>query len=221
MRKLHLAIALSMVVLLALGTMAIARRGQIEGTFNIISIMKTYDTYKVQCTRAECREEGKCLGTIDACTTLTLCGLQFDVDGSEYWVYEWPIDPKTGEDFEDPDDALDYIRDNNIPPLGWSVDSGYYQKASLSKYTEYGRVRYHLLVYVKNDTRTPSTLDNATLCLGVVGNYDDGTYVGADYEQVADVYGPDAGLIEVVLPVPENEDIGQNVILCPWIPCDL
>jgi hypothetical protein len=44
-------------------------------------------------------------------------------------------------------------------------------------------------------------------------------YVGADYEQVADVYGPDAGLVEVVLPVPENEDIGQNVILCPWMPC--
>jgi hypothetical protein len=177
--------------------------------------MKTYDTYKVQCTRAECREEGKCLGTIDACTTLTLCGLQFDVDGSEYWVYEWP------EDIDDPKKALDYIRDNNIPPLGWSVDSGEYKKASLSKYTEYGRVRYHLLVYVKNDTRTPSTLDNATLCLGVQGQYNDGIYVGADYEQVADVYGPDAGLIEVVMPVPENEDIGQNVILCPWIPCDL
>jgi hypothetical protein len=27
-------------------------------------------------------------------------------------------------------------------------------------------------------------------------------------------------LVEVVLPVPENEDIGQNVILCP-IECDM
>jgi hypothetical protein len=45
-------------------------------------------------------------------------------------------------------------------------------------------------------------------------------YVGADYEQVDDVYGPDPQLVEVVLPVPENEDIGQNVILCP-IECDM
>jgi hypothetical protein len=204
-----------MVALLALGSIAIARRGVVdpEGTFNIISIMKTYDTYKVQCTRTECREEGKCLGTIDACTTLTLCGIQFSVDNSEYWVYEWP------EGIDDPKAALKHIQDNDIDPIGWAVDSGPYQTASLSKDTDYGRVRYHLLVYVKNDTRTPSTLDNATLCLEAQGDYNDGMYVGADYEQVADVYGPDAGLVEVVLPVPENEDIGQNVILCPWMPC--
>jgi hypothetical protein len=150
---------------------------------------------------------------------LTLCGIQFSVDSSEYWVYEWPIDPKTGEDFVDPQKALKHIQDNDIEPIGWSFDTDYYQKASLSKWTEYGRVKYHLLVYVKNDTRTPSTLNNATLCLGAQGDYDGYTYVGADYEQVADVYGPDAGLVEVVLPVPENEDIGQNVILCPWMPC--
>jgi hypothetical protein len=217
MKKLHLAIVLSMVALLALGSIAIARRGVVdpEGTFNIISIMKTYDTYKVQCTRAECREEGKCLGTIDACTTLTLCGLQFDNDvedkyNSEYWVYEWP------EDIDDPQDALDYIRDNDIPAIGWSVDSGEYQKASLSKYTEYGRVRYHLLVYVKNNTRTPSQLMDATLCLGAQGQYNDGMYVGGDYEQVNDVYAPaDLPTTKVVMPVKDNEDIGQNVILCP------
>jgi hypothetical protein len=175
-----------MVALLALGSIAIARRGIIaEGTFNIISIMKTYDLYKVQCTRAECREEGKCLGTIDACTTLTLCGIQFSVDNSEYWVYEWP------EGIDDPQDALEYIQANNIAPIGWSVDSTGYQKASLTKDTSYGRVRYHLLVYVKNDTRTPSTLNDATLCLGAQGYYNDGMYVGADYEQVDDVYGPD------------------------------
>jgi hypothetical protein len=206
-----------MVALLALGSIAIARRGVIapEGTFNIISIMKTYDTYKVQCTRAECREEGKCLGTIDpVCTTLTLCGIQFSVDNSEYWVYEWP------EGIDDPKAALEYIKDNDIPAIGWSIDSGEYRKASLSKWTEYGRVSYHLLVYVKNNTRTPSTLNDATLCLGAQGYYNDGMYVGADYEQVDDVYGPDPQLVEVVLPVPENEDIGQNVILCP-IECDM
>jgi hypothetical protein len=180
--------------------------------------MKTYDLYKVQCTRAECREEGKCLGTIDACTTSTLCGIQFDVDGSEYWVYEWPIDPGTGEDFVDPKKALKYIQDNDIEPIGWSVNSGEYQKASWTKDTEYGRVRYHLLVYVKNDTRTPSSLINATICLGAQGQYNDGTCVGADYEQVDDVYGGEA-VTEVVLPEPTNEDIGQNVILCP-IECE-
>jgi hypothetical protein len=218
MRNLYLVIVLSTAALLALGSIAIAQRGGVpgtEGAFNIIEITKTYDVYKVQCTTAQCREEGKCLGTLGdwTCTSLTLCGLQFDVDGSEYWVYEWP-----DEDIDDRDEAMEYIRDNNIQPIGYSVNSGEYKQASLTKAAEYGRVRYHLLVYVKNDTRTPSHLINATLCMATEATHNDIHYVGADYEQVADVYGGEI-VTEVILPVPTNEDIGQNVILCP-IECE-
>jgi hypothetical protein len=57
-------------------------------------------------------------------------------------------------------------------------------------------------------------LINATLCLATEATDNDIYYVGADYEQVADVYGGEP-LTEVILPEPTNEDIGQNVILCP------
>jgi hypothetical protein len=57
-------------------------------------------------------------------------------------------------------------------------------------------------------------LVNATLCLATEVTHNDIRYVGADYEQVADVYGGEA-LEEVILPEPTNKDVGQNVILCP------
>jgi hypothetical protein len=207
MKKLHLAIALSMVAVLAIGSIAVARK-QIgaDAIFSNISITKTYDIYGVLCTSGPCQEEGKCLGTMDACTCLTLCGLQFDVANTEYWVYNWP------EGIDDPAD----VRADSANLLGWSVN-GERVVSCICQATDYGRVKYHLLVYAKNNGRTPSQLINATLCLAAETTTNDRYYVGADYEQVADVYGGEA-LLEVILPEPTNEDVGENVILCPMCP---
>jgi hypothetical protein len=209
MRKLYLVIVLSMVALLAVGAIAIERNHiRPEGTFNLIEITKTYDLYGVLCTSGPCQEEGKCLGTIGdwTRTCLTLCGLKFDVGNTEYWVYNVP-------EGVEPEDA---IKDPNNE-IGKSVN-GVYEESCLTKGTDYGRVRYHLAVYAKNDARTPSKLIDATLCLATEVTHNDAHYVGSDCEQVAEVYGGEP-VTEVVLPEPTNKDIGQNVILCP-IECD-
>jgi hypothetical protein len=54
--------------------------------FEYIEIMKTYDLYRVICDTDQCCQQGKCLGTVDATTCLSLCGLQFDKPNTEYWV---------------------------------------------------------------------------------------------------------------------------------------
>jgi hypothetical protein len=206
MRKLNLAIALTIVALLALGSVAIARKGiSPKGVFSYIEITKTYDIYGVECTSGPCQEEGKCLGTMDAGTVLTICGLQFDIANTEYKIYEWC----------DEDEDADWVVEN-CPEI---------TQGCLDQDTDYGRVRYHLLIHAKNPGRTPSKLVNATLCLGAIsvdGSATDdpciATHVGSDYEQVADVYGGEA-LTEVILPEPTNKDVGQNVILCP-ITCE-
>jgi hypothetical protein len=66
-------------------------------------------------------------------------------------------------------------------------------------------------------TRAPSLLTSLTLCLAAQS----GAYIGSDYEQLheAELGGP---VDTVVLPdlQGQDEDIGQNVILCPMYGCE-
>jgi hypothetical protein len=202
MRQLHLIIALSMVAFLAVGTIAIGRGIRPEGNFSYIEITKTYDIYGIPYTSKPCQEKGKCLGTIDASACLTLCGIQFDIADTEYWVFNVPEGVEPFDAIYDPANLL-----------GWSF-FGDTQVACISKDSLYGRVRYHLLIYAKNYSRTPSKLVDATLCLAVETTVKDIDYVGADYQQVDEVYGGEAKT-EIILPAPDNEEIGENVILCP------
>jgi hypothetical protein len=200
-----------MAIMLTASVFAVARIGRFSNgnagitptaiVYKYVEIMKTYDLYRVICDSDPCCEQGKCLGTVDAMTCLSLCGLMFSKDNTEYWVELY-------------DEATD-----TWVQVGSCVD-GICDPVCVCKQSEYGRVRYVLRIKTRHpdiaQTREPSLLDSATLCLAAsVDNL-----VGSDYEQeyfVDKVFDED-GNQEIILPYPADGDVGENVILCPLCP---
>jgi hypothetical protein len=151
-----------MVVLLTVAAVTVGvGRVKPKGVENWITITKTYDIYGVICTSGPCAQEGKCLGSMEARTCLTLCALKFDQPNTEYWVHD-----ETGA------------------VIGYSVN-GVTKVACICRSTDgQARVRYTLRVKAKNPGKVKSLLTNATLCLAVTAP---NGYVGSDYEQYDDV----------------------------------
>jgi hypothetical protein len=151
-----------MVVLLTVAAVTVGvGRVKPKGVENWITITKTYDIYGVICTSGPCLQEGKCLGSMEARTCLTLCALKFDQPNTEYWVHD---------------------EQGNV--IGYSVN-GVTQIACICRATDgQARVRYTLRVKAKNPGKVKSLLTNATLCLAVTAP---NGYVGSDYEQYDDV----------------------------------
>jgi hypothetical protein len=189
---------------MAVSVFAIARnrRVQPDAIFSDIYITKTYDLYAVICPSDPCCEQGKCLGTMDADTCLNLCGLKFDMDNTEYWVYDISVDP---------------------PVLEGSCVNGVCVPVQIPKTSADGRVRFELHVRAKQPgppigPPVPAWLSGATLSLAATT----ATHVGSEYEQI---YITDPVIIvdpdfndgkpyqEVILPDPNNIDSGANIIL--------
>jgi hypothetical protein len=186
-------IAIAMAIILTASVFAVAQncgRVEPEAILGAVTIMKTYDFYRVICGSGSCCEQGKYLGTVDALTCLSLC-LQFDKWNTEYWVY----DVATGD-------------------LVGSYVAGVCVPVCICRPSTYGRVSYTLCVKTRHPdldgAREPSLLTAATLCLAAVMD----NYVGSDYEQV---YYPE-GTDIVILPEPSMPEIGQNIILCQLCP---
>jgi hypothetical protein len=176
-----------MAIMLTVSVFAVARnRARPDATFGVVRIMKTFDLYRVVCDTDICCEQGKCLGTVDANTCLSLCALQFDTANTEYWVYT--------------DSAMTNL-------VGYCINGGICEPVCVCQPSVDGRVRYTFYVKTKNPGAAPSLLTSATLCLAAVA----GPYVGSDYEQPH--YDPPTS--DVILPDPGSPDSGQNVILCP------
>jgi hypothetical protein len=181
---------------MAVSVFAIARpkRGEeIDAVYSYINIMKTYDLYKVICTSDACCYQGKCLGTVDGNTSLSICGLTFDQENTEYWVYD-----EAGNE------------------VGSCVDSTGCIPTCVNRDTVDGRVNFKLQVKAKNPGKVKSLLTGVTLCLAVEAPHGDPVvyYVGSDYEQ--EHYDPPTD--NVILPDPAMPESGQNVILCPVCP---
>jgi hypothetical protein len=182
-----------MAIMLTASVFAIAgnRDGKIrpEGvTYEWIHIKKTFDLYKVICTDDVCCLQGKCLGTTDAVTCLSVCGLTFDQTWTDYWVYN-----------EDTGDLVG------------SCVGGVCVPVSISKPSEFGQVTYRLRIRTKHPdmpppgTGAPSLLTGVTLCLAAATD----NLVGSDYEQI---HCAPTDLLE--LPGPGTA-IGENIVLCP------
>jgi hypothetical protein len=193
-------LSLSLAIIMAVSVFAIARPkrgGVIDAIYSEITIMKTFDLYGVICVSEVCCEQGKCLGTIDADTHLSVCGLQFDQENTEYWVY---ITDDEGNRIE----------------VGSCVN-GICSPVCVSQPSEDGRVTYELIVKAKNPGKTKSLLTSVTLCLAATATSGERYYVGSDYEQPHYDPGTDA----VILPDPDFPESGQNIILCPVCPQNL
>jgi hypothetical protein len=183
-----------MAMLMALSVFAIARsndRIRPDAVYSWITISKTYDLYKVICVSDACCYQGKCLGTVDAMTCLSICGLMFDQPNTEYRVYD---------------------EDGN--EIGSCVDSTGCIPVCICRDSEYGRVRYTVRVHTKNPGVVPSLLTSVTLNLAAMTEHGGVTLVGSEYEQE---YYPD-GTTSVILPDPSMPDVGQNVILAQICP---
>jgi hypothetical protein len=175
-----------MAIMLTASVSAVANNAPtVDATFGVVRIMKTFDLYRVVCDTDICCEQGKCMGTVDADTCLSLCTLLFDTPNTEYWVYT--------------DSAMTNL-------VGYCINGVPCAPVCVCQPSVDGRVRYTLYVKTKNPGAAPSLLTSATLCLAAVA----GNYVGSDYEQPH--YDP--GVSDVVLPNPDSPDSGQNIILC-------
>jgi hypothetical protein len=196
MRKLNLTL-LGLVALLAVAMVAVPAFSRLndgsrirpQGVTSRIYLTKTYDVYYVDCDVDDC-VQSKCLYAADlACTRLTLCGVTFDQDFTDYDVYlrywdgsKWVWIPVGSKGIETVIDKLA----NSL-----------------------GRVRYELRFDTTNPGRNQSGLTGVTLCLGATW----GDLIGSEYEQ--EHFDPAVGhLGKAILPEPGNEDVGANVILC-------
>jgi len=162
-----------------------------EGIPSEIYLTATYDVYKVKC-EIGC-EEGKCLRAgYNVPTRLTICGLTFDQEFTDYDIYIKIDDDfvKIGSKYE----VVDYCKPTDA----------------------LGRVVYELKIMTTNPGRTPSGLTGATLCLGA---YDD-CLIGSEYEQehfdpavldvsLPDTGNPDIGANVILCPSPECCDTAQ------------
>jgi hypothetical protein len=176
---------------MAVSVFAIARQSRIDAVYSYIDIMKTYDLYKVICTSDACCYQGKCLGTVDGETSLSVCGLTFDQENTEYWVYD-----EAGVE------------------VGSCVDSTGCDPVCITRGSVDGRVNFKLRVKAKNPGKVKSLLTGITLCLAVTADHEGRYLVGSDYEQ--EPFDP--GTDNVILPDPAMPESGQNVILCPVCP---
>jgi hypothetical protein len=191
-----------MAIMLTASVSAVASNNNdtaVDATFGVVRIMKTFDLYRVVCDTDICCEQGKCMGTVDADTCLSLCALQFDTPNTEYWVYT--------------DSAMTNL-------VGYCINGGICEPVCVCQTSEDGRVRYTFYIKTKNPGPAPSLLTSATLCLAAEANVNGVTYVGSDYEQPhIDEPGTEAtGVTKLILPDPDYPDSGQNVILCPMCP---
>jgi hypothetical protein len=192
-----------MAIMLTASVFAVARNNQRvrpDASFGTIEIMKTFDLYRVICDSDICCQKGKCLGTVDADTCLSLCALLFDTENTEYWVY---TDPEMEDEL-----------------VGYCINGGICEPVCVCQTSEDGRVRYTFYIKTKNPGTAPSLLTSATLCLAAEANVNGVIYVGSDYEQPhIDEPGTEAtGVTKLILPDPDYPDSGQNVILCPMCP---
>jgi hypothetical protein len=177
-----------MAMLMALSVFAIAqnnRKARADAVYSWITISKTYDLYKVICTSDACCYQGKCLGSVDGLTCLSVCGLMFDQLNTEYWVYD-----EAGNE------------------IGSCVDSTGCIPVCICRDSEFGRVNYTLRVRTKNPGTIPSLLTSVTLNLAVEALHGEVRLVGSEYEQ--EYY---EGTDSVILPDPSMPEVGQNVIL--------
>jgi hypothetical protein len=190
---------------MAVSVFAVARRNDRgispDAIFSTILITKTYDLYGVICPSDPCCDQGKCLGTMDANTCLNVCGLTFDHDNTEYWVYD------------------------EADVLVGSCVNGVCVPVKIPRVSVDGRVRFELRVRAKhpgppiNTDILPARLNGVTLSLAATS----GNHVGSEYEQehidaqdiVIDT-DPDSPTYDhqmLVLPDPNNLDSGANIIL--------
>jgi hypothetical protein len=189
-------IAISMTITLTASVFAVIRRNgnrreiRPNAIDRDITIVKTYDFYRVICDSAPCCEQGTYLGTVDAKTCLSLCGFQFDKDNTEYWVY-----------------------DESGVEVGSRFD-GVCVPVCICRPSTDGRITYSLRIKTRhpdlNQSEEPSLLTSVTLCLAATTD----DYVGSDCEQIQYLEGTDI----VVLPDPSMPEIGHNVILCQLYP---
>jgi hypothetical protein len=181
-----------MAIMLTASVFAVASNDvRTDAIFGVVRIMKTYDLYQVVCDSDICCQKGKCLGTVDGDTCLSLCALLFDQPNTEYWVYT--------------DSAMTNL-------VGYCINGDVCVPVCVCQPSVDGRVRYTLYVKTKHpgpplNPPVPSLLTSATLCLAAVA----GDHVGSDYEQPHFAEGAS----DVILPNPDSPDSGQNVILCP------
>ena len=185
-------LSLSLAIIMAVSVFAIARPRKSDAIIGFIDITKTYDLYGVICPSDPCCEQGKCLGTMDAYTCLNVCGLTFDVDNTEYWVYDLDTGAIVG-----------------------SCVNGICTPVCICKNSVDGRVRYMLRVKTKHpgiDTQAEAGLTGVTICLAAsVDNY-----VASDYDQQ---HLEDAPVTDsLILPMQDSPDSGANVILCQLCP---
>ena len=184
-------LALSLAILMAFSVFAMARRDKRvpDAFITHMDVTKTYDLYGVICPSDPCCDQGKCLGTMDAVTCLNVCGLTFNVDGTEYWVYDRDTGAEIG-----------------------SCVNGVCVPVCICKTSVDGRVRYQLRIKTKNPN-APASLDGITICLAA----QDGNYVASNYDQHhLDPPIGDGG--HLILPDPANIGSGENVILCQMCP---